>query len=202
MQCSARTHIGARTPPRTRARMPSATNTQGTCVQGPRTDDGGTVVGSALGARLGAAVGLTLGDPDGCSVGESDGCSELYSAAPDGTSDGVSDGNPDGPKLGVTVGSALGACTCIDRTAWEVVRPTYLTRAVGARAQLLRRSLNNAPAFAVSPTRPHNPLPSTPQLHARSRKPAAARTLPDARPRACRRGDKRTCSGMSGDAHP
>ena len=97
-------------------------------VQAMRTHDGGTVVGSRLGATVGAAVGLRLGDPDGCSVGESDGCSELYSAAPDGTSDGVSDGNPDGPKLGVTVGSALGACTRIDRTAWEVVHPTFLDK--------------------------------------------------------------------------
>ena len=109
-------------------RTPAAPDLARTCLKGLRTSDGGTVVGSRLGASVGAAVGLRLGDPDGCSVGESDGCSELYSAAPDGTSDGVSDGNPDGPKLGVTVGSALGACTYIDRTAWEVVPPTLLDK--------------------------------------------------------------------------
>ena len=67
--------LHARTPAHAHARQ---TNTQARIwMTGLRTVDGGTVVGSRLGASVGAAVGLRLGDPDGCSVGESDGCSEL-----------------------------------------------------------------------------------------------------------------------------
>ena len=108
--------------------------THATWMMGLRTDDGGTVVGSRLGASVGAAVGLRLGDPDGCSVGESDGCTELYSAVLDGASDGVSDGNPDGPKLGVPVGRALGACMRIACTTCRVGAQRFGSRAVGGRA--------------------------------------------------------------------
>ena len=144
-----------------------------------RTHDGGTVVGSRLGATVGVAVGLRLGDPDGCSVGESDGCSELYSAAPDGTSDGVSDGNPDGPKLGVTVGIALGACT---RIASEV------------RCSAQRSRQGRTDHF-------HHSSATRIRMHARSRKPAArthtAQRTPASTPR------RRTNMHMNAeDAHP